>query len=99
MNSTRLDSLQEFKKAVLSADLESSTAFRSLLNQAQALLEMNDQEIGDSLRVSRPTVNRWMRGKSLPHRALRKPIAEWVLQQLTVKIKRLEAIRAPAVVA
>jgi hypothetical protein len=99
MNSTRLDSLREFKKAVLSADPESSTAFRSMLNQAQALLEMNDQEIGDSLRVSRPTVNRWMRGKSLPQRALRKPIAEWVLQQLTLKIKRLEAMLAPALMA
>jgi len=99
MNSTRLDSLQEFRKAVLSADLESSTAFISLLNQAQALLEMNDREIGDALRVSRPTVNRWMRGKSLPHRALRKPIAGWVLQQLTVKIKRIEAIRTPALMA
>jgi len=99
MDSTRLDSLQEFKKTVLSADLDSSTAFQSLLNRAQALLEMNDQEIGDALRVSRPTVNRWMRGKSLPHRALRKPIAEWVLRQLTLKIKRIEAIRAPALVA
>ena len=99
MNSIRLDSLQELRKVVLSADLDSSTAFQSLLNRAQELLEMNDQEIGDSLRVSRPTVNRWMRGKSLPHRALRKPIAGWVLQQLTVKIKRIEAIRTPALMA
>lgn len=98
MNSTRLNSLREFKEAVLSSDLDSSIAFKSLLNQAQVLLEMNDQEIGDSLRVSRPTVNRWMRGKSLPHRALRKPIAEWVLQQLAIKIKRSEASRLPALV-
>ncbi len=39
---------------------------------------MTHQEIADALLVSRSTINRWATGKNLPHRAMRKPILEWL---------------------
>jgi predicted transcriptional regulator len=51
-------------------------AFKSALTQ----LRMSEQEIADLLHVSRPTVSRWIRGKNLPHQALRAPIVELILK-------------------
>ena len=65
--------------------------FQRILREAQALLEMSDQEIADALSVSRSTVNRWVNGKNLPYNAMRKPILTWIEEQLSVKIKRNKA--------
>ena len=83
--------LRKFQIEALSVDMKIDGEFQRILGEAQALLEMSDQEIADALSVSRPTVNRWVNGKNLPYYAMRKPILSWIGDQLTVKVKRLEA--------
>ena len=86
----RIQSFKALQLKIAAANLRDDAEFQALLSGAQELLELSDQELADSLRVSRPTVNRWMRGKNLPHNALRNPIFTWVNQQATERLKRLE---------
>ena len=89
--SYRVESLKKFQTDTRSANLKVDTEFQRILREAQALLELSDQEIADALSVSRPTVNRWVNGKNLPYYAMRKPIMTWIGEQLSLKIRRLEA--------
>src|SRR6266481_7771742 len=90
--STHADALREFKDEVRSVDIKVDSEFQRILRQAQELLELSDQEIGDELSVSRPTVNRWMNGKNLPYNAMRKPVLSWIDEQLVQKIRKIEII-------
>jgi len=83
--------LKEFQADVRSVDLRVDEHFQRILREAQALLELSDQEVADALSVSRPTVNRWVNGKNLPYYAMRKPIQSWIGEQLSGRIKKLEA--------
>ena len=85
----RIEVLKRFQAEADSADLKVDADFQRILRKAKALLEISDQEIADSVSVSRPTVNRWMNGKNLPYNAMRRPILTWINEQLSVKIKRL----------
>jgi transcriptional regulator with XRE-family HTH domain len=87
----RAELLKRFQTEARSVDLKVDNEFQRILREAQALLEMSDQEIADAISVSRPTVNRWINGKNLPYYAMRKPIVTWIGEQLAVKVKRLEA--------
>lgn len=40
-------------------------------NELLSRLEMSLEQFADEIRVSRPTVERWSRGTSLPHPAMR----------------------------
>jgi len=86
----RAESFRTLKGRIAGADLRDDYEFRILLSDAQELLEMSDQEFADALRVSRPTVNRWIRGKNLPHTALRGPVCTWIDRQASERLKRLE---------
>lgn len=48
--------------------------FVYLLKEAR----LSPQQIGDALSVSRPTVERWLKGENLPYGAMREPIVEFL---------------------
>jgi|GEM_PF-1903682 transcriptional regulator with XRE-family HTH domain len=83
----RLLSLRELSECVKSADVRNDNEFQSIIRDGQILLEMSDQEMGDALSVSRPTVNRWINGKNLPHPVIRKSIAAFIGKNLAGRIK------------
>ena len=89
---SRADALRGFKDEIRSVDVKVDTEFQRILGRAQELLELSDQEIGDALSVSRPTVNRWINGKNLPYNAMRKPVLSWIDAELATKIKKIEGI-------
>jgi transcriptional regulator with XRE-family HTH domain len=72
------------------AKLEDDQVFQTLMHDAQVLLEMSDSEIANSLSISRPTLNRWINGRTTPHVAIRKAAAKWISEQLTARVRRLQ---------
>jgi DNA-binding MurR/RpiR family transcriptional regulator len=74
----RLMELQQLASAARTLDISDDEAFVRLIAACGRTLELTDQQIADSLGVSRPTVNRWSRGVNLPHRLMRNPIAQWI---------------------
>jgi transcriptional regulator with XRE-family HTH domain len=84
---SRIESLREFRARLGSFDLMHDRTFQETFNEAQSLLELSDAEFADKLLVSRPTVNRWVRGRNLPRRALRRSIVNWIDEQLAQRIK------------
>lgn len=47
---------------------------------------LTDRELADKLLVSRPTVNRWARGRNLPQVALRGAIYQWANKFILTRI-------------
>lgn len=45
---------------------------------AGAIQELGAGAMAQALRVSRPSVERWARGKNLPHEALRPAVMKWL---------------------
>ena len=87
---SRIELLREFRVRLSSLDLANDASFQQAFNEAQRLLELSDAEFADKLLVSRPTVNRWVRGRNLPRRALRRSIMNWIEEQLAQRIKTVE---------
>jgi len=61
----RIEVLKRFQAEAESADMKVDENFQRILRKAKALLEISDQEIADSVSVSRPTVNRWVINEQL----------------------------------
>jgi transcriptional regulator with XRE-family HTH domain len=87
----RIEVLRRLHSELGAIDFKDDAEFQRIFREAQALLEMSDQEIADALSVSRPSVNRWTNGRNLPYPAMRKHILGWIAGQLDAKIKRAEA--------
>jgi hypothetical protein len=88
---TRLAELRDFGARVGRMNLEDDGNFQTLLFEARMILELTDLAIAEALRVSRPTVNRWIRGKNLPHPALRASIMKWVVDAVVSRIKLVKS--------
>ena len=88
---SRQDTLSTLRNDARSADLRNDEKFRAIICACRYVLEMSDAEIGDALHVSRPTVSRWINGKSIPHPMMRKPIFDWIGAQAAKKLRILEA--------
>ncbi len=59
------------------AEAEQFTAiFRFARDYCRRLLNMDDTQIADALKVSRPTISRWANGKSFPHGLMRKLVID-----------------------
>ena len=43
---------------------------------------VTENELADELRLSVPTIKRWVRGKNLPHRSIRPPIHKFLSDKL-----------------
>ncbi len=83
----RAENLRAFLIVLQETDVRNDDAFRNAVTDGQRLLELSDQDMADELSVSRPTVNRWTNGKNLPHIALRKSIATWLVKEFTGRIR------------
>jgi len=60
--------------------------FQEILRDGKKFLKMSEEEIADELRVSHPRVNRWLHGKDLPRRRVRKSIVNWVVKQYSTRM-------------
>jgi ribosome-binding protein aMBF1 (putative translation factor) len=77
------------KKAADAAKAEEikDSDFRTILRDGQKLLGMSEEELADELRVSHPRLKRWLRGKDLPHPAMRPGIVAWVAHRLSASAR------------
>ncbi len=71
--------------AASSADTEYD--FGGLVKAAQQLLELDDSDMAAMLKVSRPTIGRWIRGISSPHPLGRRAIFETLIGKARVKAR------------
>ena len=59
--------------------------FTTELNSIMSECFMSVDHVADAIRVSRPTVQRWTQGTSLPHPGMREPIMKYMRKQLQEK--------------
>lgn len=85
---SRIDELNELLDRARQIDVRNEADFREILRDARSVLEMSESEIADALSISRPTFNRWINGRNLPHIAMRAPAVAWIVGQLNSRIKR-----------
>lgn len=71
------------------ASAEEDFDFPSLLKCAQQMLCVDDLEMSKILKVSRPTIGRWIRGISAPHPLARKAIFAVLAKKSRAKAKSL----------
>jgi len=90
----RIEQFREFSRRLDAARLEDDQVFQTLMRDAQILLEMSDSEIANSLSISRPTLNRWINGRTTPHVAIRKSAARWISEQVTARVRLLQTARS-----
>jgi DNA-binding transcriptional regulator YiaG len=90
----RIDQFREFHARLESLNLENDEAFQSFMGDARHLLEMSDSEIANSLSISRPTLNRWINGRTAPHLAVKKAAVRWVGEQVASRVRRLTSTRS-----
>ncbi len=69
------DELQE-QLAAYPAGSEDDTLFQSLFTDAQNLLELDDTGLAKMFQVSRPTINRWVAGRTAPHPLARRAVMD-----------------------
>ena len=74
------------------ASITNDAVFREIVTACQRILEITDQQLGDALHVSRPTVNRWINGKSIPQALMRKSIFNWIAGQAARKLRILQEV-------
>lgn len=84
---SRTEELKDLQGRAQSIDVRDDAEFQSILRDARSVLEVSEAQIADALSISRPTFNRWVNGRSLPHVAMRGPAISWILEQLKIKIK------------
>ena len=75
----RLTDLREF---IVSADLSKDDVFAHVVRCAVDDLGFTPGEVGNALWVSRPTVERWMRGATAPHHLMREPVRRFMLRKI-----------------
>lgn len=93
--SSRTEAYRALREEIRNVDPTIDADFQRILRAAQELLEMSDQEIGDALSVSRPTVNRWINGVNLPYNAMRKAALSQIDHQLAAKVRTIEGFSRP----
>ena len=77
--------LKKAENAVKMEEIEGDL-FQEILRDGKKFLEMSEEEIADELLVSHPRVNRWLHGKDLPRRRVRKSIVNWVVNQYSIRM-------------
>src|SRR5260370_39393297 len=87
--SERMTAFKELITRLQTADLRNDAEFHAVLVESQKLLELSDLQIADGLLVSRPTVNRWIRGRNLPHVGMRKSILSWFVVESGRRVRIL----------
>jgi len=85
----RIDELREFEKRARMLDTNDEPAFRAFLGDARVILEKSEGDIADFLTVSRPTLNRWINGRSTPHPLMRPVVVSKILGEVSSKVSVL----------
>lgn len=93
---SRVDELNELLDRARRIDIHTDSDFQEIMRDARSVLEMSESQIADALSISRPTFNRWINGRSLPHVAMRTPAIAWLTDQLSGRIKLRTAYRRSA---
>ena len=88
---SRIDELRDLQGRARHIDVRNETAFQEILRDARSVLEMSESQIADALSISRPTFNRWINGRSMPHIAMRTPVISWISEQLNSRIRSRSA--------
>jgi len=70
----RADALRHLISNLRDGSSEGDEFFSKVFRKATQVLELEDLELARMLRVSRPTIGRWARGESAPHRLGRGPV-------------------------
>lgn len=65
--------------------------FAGLLKVSQQLLQLDDLEMSRMLKVSRPTIGRWIRGVSAPHALGRGAIFDVLVKKARSRAKELRS--------
>lgn len=81
------DSIDSLHHDANSYHLDDDSGFSVLLKRAQNHFGLSDGDLADEFLVSRPTVNRWVNGRNLPHRVMRKPIIEWIAAEAARRLR------------
>lgn len=84
---SRVHSLTELRELARASPALTDEGFVRVLRLCRQVLELSDVELADELRVSRPTVNRWMNEKSSPSLALRTPIVAWIASEASKRLR------------
>ncbi|WP_126002171.1 hypothetical protein [Sphingomonas sp. ABOLE] len=82
-----LDELVENLESASCTDVEQD--FAGLVKASQQLLRVDDLELARALNVSRPTIGRWTRGDSAPHRLARPAVFEVLIKKARAQVREL----------
>lgn len=63
--------------------------FGRVVAQAQKILSKSDLELSQLFKVSRPTINRWVRGVTAPHPMLKRAVLETFIAEVRTALKGL----------
>jgi len=88
---SRTEELRGLLTRATTLAVRDDSEFQNVMREAPGVLEMSEKQIADALSVSRPTFNRWINGKTLPHVAMRTPAVQWLIQELNTRIKNRTA--------
>ena len=69
------------------ATAENGSEFANLIELSRSALGLDDMEMSRLLRVSRPTIGRWIRRDASPHRIGRKAICEVLAKTAVAQAK------------
>lgn len=83
----RLNTLTTFEARSRQLDVNDDAQFQSFMRDACAVLEMSEGDIADILSISRPTYNRWINGRSMPHKLMRPSAVLRISKQVAKRIK------------
>lgn len=83
----RAQQLTELRDLAALSSSMADAGFVRVLTLAREVFELSDSQLADELRVSRPTVNRWINNRHLPHPAMRAPILAWITDEAARRLK------------
>ena len=83
-----LETLVSQLEAAASSE-EECPEFADLIAASQRLLALDDADMSKALKVSRPTISRWTRGKTSPHPVVRNAMVTVLIKRAQSKIKSL----------
>src|SRR5437764_4324797 len=84
---TRVDELREFEACARRVNHADEAQFREFVRNARLVLEMAESDIADALSVSRPTYNRWINGRNMPHPLMRQSIVDRITKLVQARVR------------
>lgn len=73
---------QVLRKTYFHAKLEDDATFAYTVSQVLKDFGLTAGELGNALSVSRPTIERWAKGKTAPHLKMREPLRTFALRKI-----------------